>query len=223
LHEGYIQRATELCLAGTAKFPNYATGFLILGKCNDTAGNAAESLIAYRRALTLLPDQPTLQELVRHAEAKAQHTPARIIEHERVEATQVEPAPAQAPVDDNHAQINVEQPREAILPAVPTPPRETTEQTATESTLDYLSRRLQNIKRIKPNPTLQTETARVEVERSMDFVTSTMAEIYVGQGEYKEAINAYKELIKQYPSEEKYKRRVAEIEQLLVVQEREKR
>jgi tetratricopeptide (TPR) repeat protein len=226
LHEGYIQRATELCIAGTARFPTYATGFLILGKCYDIVGSAAESLAAYRRAHALLPDHPTLQDLVRQAEAKAQRAPAKIIEHEPVEATRIAPTPAQAPAREHDAQAHVAQPRENVLPAVepvpplPSPPQESVQQT--ESTLDYLTRRLQNVKRIKPNPALQVETVRVETEHGVKFVTPTMAEIFVTQGEYREAINAYKELIKQHPSEEHYKRRVAEIEQLLVVQEREK-
>lgn len=226
LHDGDIQRATELCIAGTSKFPNYATGFLILGKCCDIAGRAGDALKAYRHALALLPDHSTLHELARQAEAKG--ASAMRTEREETDTTQVEPAPIYAPVNESHSRATEVQPPvisphrvEPITPS-PTPVHEASEQTAAESTLDYLTRRLQNVKRIKPNPSTQAESVRVENVTSQNFVTPTMAEIYVGQGEYKEAIKAYSELLKQNPAEEKFKRRVAEIEQLLLVQAKEK-
>jgi cytochrome c-type biogenesis protein CcmH/NrfG len=44
----------------------------------------------------------------------------------------------------------------------------------------------------------------------------TLAEIYVQQGQFQEAIHAYRALIERHPEEEeKYTRRIAEIEELL--------
>ena len=52
------------------------------------------------------------------------------------------------------------------------------------------------------------------------FVTATLAEIYASQGEYDEAIEAYRTLAAQRPgSAERYQKRLAELEELKRMQQ----
>jgi tetratricopeptide (TPR) repeat protein len=55
----------------------------------------------------------------------------------------------------------------------------------------------------------------VAEESSGRFVTATLAEIYASQGEYHEAIEAYKKLAERRPgSAERYQKRLVELEEL---------
>ena len=54
------------------------------------------------------------------------------------------------------------------------------------------------------------------------IVTATLAEIYATQGEYKEAIEAYKKLVSQRPIEaERYVKRITQLEELSRLQQAE--
>jgi cytochrome c-type biogenesis protein CcmH/NrfG len=68
LEKGKMDEALHLCEEGVATFPWYATGHLILGKVYDSMHRPQEGLLAYRKALAILPDVPHLQGLVRDAE-----------------------------------------------------------------------------------------------------------------------------------------------------------
>lgn len=68
LEEGVPAEATTLCLEGTRAFPWYATGFLVLGHAYARQDRRQESLLAYRNALALQPDNPHLQGLIRDVE-----------------------------------------------------------------------------------------------------------------------------------------------------------
>jgi hypothetical protein len=59
------------------------------------------------------------------------------------------------------------------------------------------------------------EAARQVPASPARFVTATLAEIYASQGEYDEAIEAYRTLAVQRPgSAERYQKRLAELEDL---------
>jgi tetratricopeptide (TPR) repeat protein len=196
LQDADFQRALELCLSGTKAFPSYSTGFLVLGKCYEAIGRTAESLAAYRKALAVLPDNLMLQSLIRRAE-----------EAERKELKQ----PTEVKTDQHEAQ--------AVTSSAP----QTHEPSTEESAIEYLAKRLQDVKRIQPKVTEGEERVSQEGYRSLKFVTATMAEIYVGQGEYTEAIAAYQELIRQHPEQAStYEKRRDEIRQLLDIQQSEK-
>ncbi len=203
LRDGNIQHAVDLCLLGTKAFPNYATGHFVLGKCHEAVGRTADALAAYRQALSKLPDNPTLQTLVKNAEETQQKEFQKFVEEQekrfadKIDTIPAEPFPAKEPPKEKE-----------------------------ESVIEYLAKRLQDVKRIKPNPSTATESSSLPPggERSLKIVTATMAEIYARQGEFTEAINAYNELAKQHPEEEeRVKKRVAELERLLAIQQQEKK
>lgn len=203
LRDGNIQSAIELCLAGTKAFPNYATGNFVLGKCYDAFGRNVEALVAYREALRKLPGNPTLQTLVKNAEEKEQEEFRKAVEEQEKR------------FEGKNDTILTEQPLAEEPPA-----------TKEESAIEYLAKRLQDVKRINPQKQVASEQSSAIPAggvRSLKIVTATMAEILAGQGEYVEAINAYKELQKEHPDEEeKYLKRIGELQQLRAIQQKEK-
>jgi tetratricopeptide (TPR) repeat protein len=197
-----VQLALDLCLRGTKQFPSYATGHLVLGKCYVELGRTSEALAEFRLALGILPDNPEVRSLVKKAQEKEQKEfMAQVAEQEkRYEVT---------------AEV-IEIPRQ------PEPPPKK-EETAVDY-LEKVARDLQSKNRIKPNPPSAQEPQASKSEGSnVQFVTPTLAEIYARQGEYDEAINAYRELQTLHPGEkESFATRIVQLEELRAIQQREK-
>ena len=200
LHESDFQRALDLCLAGTKTFPTYATGFFILGRSYEAIGRTVESLMAYKQALSILPDNPTLQSLVMRAEE------IELLEFQQYAEVQRSRLEAEKSVS---------------------PTEQIEEARSEESAIEYLAKRLQDVKRIQPKMTEGEEGSSSRTSppdyKSMKFVTVTIAEIYAGQEEYAEAIAAYHEIVRQHPEQAAlYAKRISEIQQLLDIQQSEK-
>jgi tetratricopeptide (TPR) repeat protein len=168
LAAGNIERAVEACRAGIARYPWYATGYWVLGKCFEAQGNLTAAGEQYAEVAARLPDVPSVK---------------LALERTRV--------PGTAPV---------------VL-------------TAEEGTdVDALLRRLQEAKR--PIPTASgADTPFVDMSTphgESSIVTVTLAEIYAKQGEYREAVEAYRKLVQQRPDEAgRHAMRIAELERLL--------
>lgn len=185
----------DLCLEGTKTFPLYATGYLVLGKCYEAYGKNREALEQYQQAQQRLPDNTTLQDLVRRVEQQQEQEFRTFLEEQEKRFQQ--------------------QTAEPEAPAAPGPSggRETD-----ESTVEYLSKRLQNVKRIQPAS--EPEQTFAPEEKNLSFVTPTMAEILASQGKYEAAITAYRELLARHP-DERHTRRLAELERLHAARQRE--
>jgi tetratricopeptide (TPR) repeat protein len=192
LKEGLVQKAVEVCLNGLKSYPHYATAHLVLGQCYESLGRNIEAMLEYRRALKAVPDNPRLQTLLRNAEQREQDA-FKAFAEERVQK-----------LKGRRDTMTFEQ-------------YEKDETPEKESTIDFLLRRLQ---------AAQTATQdRIPVERSapseerevtpVKIVTATLAEIYANQGEYKEAIGAYRKLLEQRPTDaQRYEKRIAQLEEL---------
>lgn len=87
LDQGGYDEALRGCLEGTRAFPWYATGHLLLGRALQALRREHESLLAFRAALVLLPDNPMLQKLVRDAEysVEAEFAAFRLEQQRRLE------------------------------------------------------------------------------------------------------------------------------------------
>lgn len=85
--------------------------------------------------------------------------------------------------------------------------------------MEDLLRRLQEAKRVVPPPPGPSDAPLVDMSIPRNegpIVTATLAEIYAQQGEYREALEAYKRLIQQRPDEAgRHAHRMAELELLL--------
>jgi tetratricopeptide (TPR) repeat protein len=189
--EGKIQKAVDVCLEGLKYFPNYGTAHLVLGKCYQALGRNIEAMLEYRRALKAMPDNPNVQQLLRYVEQREQES-FRAFSEERSQK-----------LKDRKATVSFEK---------------YVEEEKKESTTDFLLRRLQDVKKTapqtKPERDSGEETQSTNVTPSK-IVTATLAEIYATQGEYKEAIEAYRKLVNQRPVEaERYAKRIAQLEEL---------
>jgi tetratricopeptide (TPR) repeat protein len=64
LGAGKTDSAIEACRAGIARYPRYATGYWVLGKCYEVQGKAAAANEQYRKVAALLPGVVTVRVAV---------------------------------------------------------------------------------------------------------------------------------------------------------------
>lgn len=204
LRDGEIGRAVELCVAGTQAYPEYAMGHLVLGRCYEALGHTREAIAEYRRALTSLPDNPTILALVHAAEERERKELERSIAlQEKKGEDKDETRQREAPMAGSVAE-------EA-------PARE-------ETAFEILARRLEEQRRKRmsqpPPPaeeaaTQSTPSAEHEPKPpdGVGFVTPTLAEIYASQGAYAEALQAYRALLALHPDNATYAARIRDLEQ----------
>jgi len=86
-----------------------------------------------------------------------------------------------------------------------------------EDAVEFLIRQVEEVRKAVPPPAGQTEGPELKdaAEGPLKIVTATLAEIYASQGEYREAIQAYRNLIERRTGETaRYERRLREIEEM---------
>jgi tetratricopeptide (TPR) repeat protein len=192
LESGNSAEALRICIAGTRIFPRYATGRLILGKCYDALGRHLEAMLEYRRVIEVFPDNPVISELYTNAkERDAQGFAHFCVEQE--------------------AKLHGRKDRLTFDDYVGA--ADSSRFTSVERIIKQLE---EAPRRIPPLPEPAPAPVVEQAESPGRFVTATLAEIYASQGEYGEAIEAYRKLAEQRPgSAERYQRRLKELEELL--------
>jgi predicted Zn-dependent protease len=197
LEDGQAQKALEICLEGTAEFPWYGTGALVLGKCYDALGRTVEAMLAYRRAMKAVPDNPVVQALLKDAEEREQ----RAFEAYAENQARLLKAKKESTTFESYVSEGGEE---------------------SESSVEFLLRQLQGAKRIVPpgpEATATEEQTPPSEAPATRIVTATLAEIYANQGQYREAIKAYRTLCEQRPEEaHRYEKRLADLEELAKMQ-----
>ncbi len=197
LESGQVQKALEICLEGTAEFPWYGTGALILGQCYDALGRTVEAMLAYRRALKAVPDSPVVQALLKSAEEREQQAFEAYAESQ----ARMLKAKKESTTFESYVSEGGEE---------------------SESSMEFLVRQLQGARRIvPPGPEAQAgeEQSPPPEAPTTRIVTATLAEIYANQGQYREAIKAYRILCEQRPEEaHRYEKRLADLEELAKTQ-----
>ncbi len=193
LKEGKPEKVVEVCLAGLRFFPEYPTAHLILGKAYEQLGRTVEAMLEYRKVHRALPDNPAVLSLLRNIEQREQEAFKAFAEE----------------------RANKLKERRNTLTLEAYTARQTS---ANDSTTDFL---LQRLHQAKQPPTPSTEQSPVEQagedRRSAPrIVTATLAEIYANQGEYREALEAYRKLKDQHPDQpDRYNKRIAELEEVV--------
>jgi tetratricopeptide (TPR) repeat protein len=163
---GKADQAHALCREGVARYPDYATGHLVLGKTYEAMGRYLDALMEYEAVLRVVPDSQVARD--------------RLQDIERREG-------------DAFAQYAKKQQR--ILGDTKGGP----------SLEQYLADR----------PASLFTRTRSGGQKAQRFVTQTLAEIYASQGEYDEAIEAYRRLCEQRPANAvRYGERIEELEAL---------
>ena len=240
LEAGATREALTVCLDGTRVFPRYATGRLMLGKCYEALGWHVEAMLEYRRVSEAFPDNLVVRDLLRGVEDREQKD-FEVFAEERLKHLQAT-KDRMTFEDYIGAGANLSWPLPAVteaepeeMKAAPLLGEEEPVQTApvgseSEPVAEAMSEGPQPqppaeemaaptpqlpVPEIQPPPAEQRKT-------SGRIVTATLAEIYASQGEYDEAIEAYRALIQQRPgSAGRYQRRLAELEELKQHHQRE--
>ena len=192
LRQGKTQEAMELCIAGTHLFPGYPTGSLVLGRCYEALGRDVEALAEYRKVLSILPDSKAVGDLA----AKAEQREASAFE----KFAELESRSMKLP----KGSWTVEEYLSGASPAK-------------ETNVDFLLKQLQNASKIVPAAPSRTTKDRAlpGTGGAAQIVTVTLAEIYAEQGQYGEAVTAYRKLIEQRPADaDRYAKRVTQLEEL---------
>jgi tetratricopeptide (TPR) repeat protein len=194
LKAGKADEALHICVAGTRAFPRYTTGRLILGKCFDALGRHVEAMLEYRHVIENFPDNPVVAALVKNARER---------EQKGFDAFR----------EEHLVRLHARKDRltfEDYVGAQEEPPQ--------DSAVERILRQLEDAtKRIVPAPEgEEIAPPPPQPEGAGRLVTATLAEIYASQGEYGEAIDAYRKLAEQRPgSAERYEKRLRELEDLL--------
>jgi tetratricopeptide (TPR) repeat protein len=187
IEAGNTAEAARLCIDGVAEYPWYATGVYVLGKCYEELGRTAESILEYRRAVALAPDAALVREAL-----------ARVERHEQgaFEAFAVQQAKALNRVAGS---VGYE---EYIAG----------EAGAAESSADFLRKQAEAARHDEARAEVEKEKGKPSVP-STRIVTVTLAEIYAAQGEYREAVEAYRVLMERRPEDaEGFQKRIRELE-----------
>jgi predicted Zn-dependent protease len=147
-------------------------------------------MLEYRRVLKAVPDNPAVQSMMNAIERNEQEAfKAFAEERERRLREQKDSSSVESYLADDSNEK--------------------------ESTVEFLLRQLQESRKIPPLAEKTPPATGDGTAVSRSIVTATLAEIYVNQGEYKEAIEAYKTLMDQRPGESKrFEKRIAELEEL---------
>ena len=197
LDSGNIKEALRICVEGTRVFPRYTTGRLLLGRCYEALGSHVEAMLEYARVLEVFPDNPLVQGLLKRAEQREQQG-------------------FDAFASEWQARLQGRKDRLTFEEYVGTP------NAGSDQSMEQIIQQLEGAPRRipvqdAPPPTEGTHEAPVSPAR---FVTATLAEIYASQGEYDEAIEAYRTLATQRPgSAERYQKRLTELEELKRMQQ----
>jgi len=180
---GDVKEAARICTEGLQRHPWYATGMLILGGCYEELGRTAEAVLQFRKALAVHPEAGIFQEALRRAERR-----------EREEFEMFAEQQSQA-AGNSVGTLTFEQYVGGKA-------------SEGESTVDFL--RQQAARREED---VDQERSPQEAPPAVRIVTETLAEIYASQGEYREAIGAFKALIERRPDESgRFLERIHELE-----------
>jgi tetratricopeptide (TPR) repeat protein len=191
LMRGEAPAALQVCKEGVALHPAYLTGVFMLGRCHEALGQYAEATAELRRAARKVPRNASVQRVLRRIEAAERE------EFEAFTARRRQTLSVEADSQSFEAYAAAHQP-------------------AAESAVDFLLRQVEQVKRtVSPEPPSREPSERESARGNGKIVTPTLAEIYASQGEYGEAMKAYRKLMTLRAADApQFEKRLAELEAL---------
>ncbi len=225
LKRGRIERALELCQKGCANFPDYATGFIVLSKCYEKRGALEEAREAMGQALRLDPENPGGYKRLAHLFEQLGVAPlalkslrqaayldpfdaslAERIDRFSSRTRQDAPAPeAEEFVASTLPEaLEAETPQPQALPPRSPEDHEDLYGDTNDSELLRLLQEIEEEKAAEPVPAPEEPPTPANSEPSAPkrkrIATMTLAEIYTTQGLTQKAIETYRELLEQEPT-----------------------
>ena len=234
LKRGRTKRALELCQKGCEDFPDYATGFIVLSKCYEKQGALEEAREAMSQALRLNPENPSGYKRLAHLFEQLGVTP--LVLQSLRQAAYLDPFDASLAERIDHfasqihqdasvseEAIDTEAPKAPDAEAVQPQPQEDEDRDDLYGDTDdsELLRLLQEIEKEKapepiPAPAEPPTPADSEprAPKSKRIATMTLAEIYTTQGLTQKAIETYRELLEQEPTNTIIRSKLASLEKI---------
>ena len=241
LKRGRTKRALEVCQKGCEDFPHYATGFIVLSKCYEKQGALEEAREAMSQALRLDPENPSGYKRLAHLFEQLGVTPlvlqslrqaayldpfdATLAERiDRFASQTHQDAPAPEPEEFIASAVPkapaAEAPQPQALPSSGPPEDEERDDLYGDSDDSELLRLLQEIEEEKasepvPAPAEPPAPANSEprAPKNKRIATMTLAEIYTTQGLTQKAIETYRELLEQEPTNTIIRSKLSSLEQ----------
>lgn len=231
LKRGRIERAIELCQKGCASFPDYATGFIVLSKCYEKRGDLEEAREAMGQALRIDPENPSGYKRLAHLFEQLGVTP--LVLQSLRQAAYFDPFDTSLAeqidrfASQTHQDAPAPEPKEFVASAAPpeaaqpqAPEDEDRDDLYGDTDDSELLRLLQEIEEEKapepvPAPAEPPTPAASEpsAPKSKRIATMTLAEIYTTQGLTQKAIETYRELLEQEPTNTIIRSKLASLEQ----------
>lgn len=234
LQRGRTKRALELCQKGCEDFPDYATGFIVLSKCYEQQGALEEAREALSQALRLDPENPSGYKRLAHLFEQLGVAP--LVLQSLRQAAYLDPFDASLAgrIDRCASQIHQdapapEEPVDTEAPKAPdaeaaqpqAPEDEDRDDLYGDSDDSELLRLLQEIEEEKatepvPAPAEPPTPADSEpsAPKSKRIATMTLAEIYTTQGLTQKAIETYRELLEQEPTNTIIRSKLSSLEKI---------
>lgn len=234
-----LEEAKELCNSGLQKYPNYATAHLVKAQCYAKDGDYKTALVHLQFALNVFPDSTKLQKLYNDFKEQLvqKAVEADLTLSPNIEKPEIQNLSELKKVAEQTETVVSEQPTvETIIPSVnEIAVAKDINQAATENSKvevieePILPENIQNIS-VESQPAIITEeseqvqnanfqpVSEIAFETTKSFtddriVSKTLAEIYVMQGEYEEAIMTYKLLMRNRPVQSnEFEKRIKELE-----------
>ena len=234
LKRGRTKRALELCQKGCEDFPDYATGFIVLSKCYEKQGALEEAREALSQALRLDPENPSGYKRLAHLFEQLGVAP--LVLQSLRQAAYLDPFDASLAERINHfaSQTHQDAPEdeEAVAAETPKPPDDAAAQPqapededrddlygdSDDSELLRLLQEIEEEKATEPVPAPAEPPSPADSEpsapKSKRIATMTLAEIYTTQGLTQKAIETYRELLEQEPTNTIIRSKLSSLEKI---------
>lgn len=194
IDENNLERGIEILNNGLKLFPNYPTGYFILGQALTLAGKYNDAKKAFEVGSSLINSKKTFEYYLLELENFRKHRPL-------FEFSKKNPFLSK----DNSAGYKQEVKQKPAIKSSQPPKNNFNEDVLKDNS--YSNSNSQSSK----EPDLLNTNSEEFSEDDM-IVSETMAKIYMAQGEFREAIKVYEKLKKNDPAQaENYSKKIVEI------------
>jgi len=213
IEKNNLDRAVEILNKGIELYPNYSSGYMVLGKAFLLKGDYENANECFKTGSDLIRSTKSYSYYQNDLESiKKQRSPFQNLKIQDFVKAKIENT--EAPVSpENEA---VQEIPDISVPQIPLP----NSKNQVDNSLEEIARNISAAK-IKPEPAQEPPPAIIPAEdkkeNKADIIPSdTLAKIYISQGEFREAIIVYKKLLLTEPTKRLYyATRIKEIEDQL--------
>lgn len=195
-------RAAEILTAGIKIFPNYAAAYVLLAKAYTLTGSISEAAEALKKGCALIGSPKTYEYYLREISGTKQKSLFQYGNPHSFDddSTSQEPELFSDIVPDTKEDTPVNSWSDLDLISN----YEDKPFNDIEDRLEEIAKEISSVRLSEVVPSSQKKYDEELFADNHVIISETLAMIYAAQGEYKEAIQVYKKLIKKHPHKEGY-------------------